>query len=929
MTTSLHKDLLAAEVHQPFSYVYANAAARTGASGFTSADLGKWAWQQDNNSTWMLISVAPTWKELGATAIPSAHAASHENGGSDEIDVSGLSGTLADPQTPSSHASTHQHSGSDEVATATPGANAIPKAGGAGTLALGWIPAHASTHENGGADEMSVAGLSGALADPQTPSSHASTHEPGGGDAMTVDAAAATGSLRTLGTGAQQACAGNDSRLSDDRDPNAHASSHENGGGDEISVAGLSGLLADDQNPVNHASDHEPGGSDAMAVDAVAATGSLRTLGTGAQQACAGNDDRLNRITFTVQKGTPGTINVGQTVYLTGWDTGASVPEVELADASGTSTMPVFGIALESFTDTVSGKVLGIGLLNSIDTSSYSVGDTLYASETAGALTNTRPTGSALVQRLAKVLRVSPTDGKIRVCCATGFEIVPNLALNKVWLGDASAFPTETDRGGIDSDAIHDNVASEISVITEKTTPVGADLLLIEDSGATNAKKRVQIANLPSATPASHASSHENGGGDEISVAGLSGLLADPQTPSSHASTHEPGGGDAMTVDAAAATGSLRTIGTGALQACAGNDARLSDARTPTAHASTHEPGGGDAMAVDAAAATGSLRTIGTGALQACAGNDSRLSDARTPTAHASTHEPGGGDAMAVDAAAATGSLRTIGTGALQACAGNDSRLSDARTPTSHASTHEPGGGDAMAVDAAAATGSLRTIGTGALQACAGNDSRLSDARTPTAHNTTHQSGGSDAIKLDDLAAPDDNTDLDASTSKHGLLKKLGGGTTNFLRADGTWAAPPGTGGVFGSEYDYEEKTTEQSTTSTSFQQYMRLATASLPAGTYRIGWMIVYNGSNGTVDAKVRLQVDDTTELINPGDSGDENMVEEIIDGGSDQRSVRSGFRHVSLSAATHNIDLDFCCRASDGTIYMYHGQIELWRVS
>lgn len=66
---------------------------------------------------------------------------------------------------------------------------------------------------------------------------------------------------------------------------------------------------------------------------------------------------------------------------------------------------------------------------------------------------------------------------------------------------------------------------------------------------------------------------------------------------------------------------------------------------------------------------------------------------------------------------------------------------------------------------------------------------------TDFAHATAHQSGGGDAIKLDDLAAPDDNTDLDATTSAHGLLPKLGGGSTNFLRADGTWATPPGTGG--------------------------------------------------------------------------------------------------------------------------------------
>ena len=151
-------------------------------------------------------------------------------------------------------------------------------------------------------------------------------------------------------------------------------------------------------------------------------------------------------------------------------------------------------------------------------------------------------------------------------------------------------------------------------------------------------------------------------------------------------------------------------------------------------------------LATDAAAGTGSRRTLGTGALQAAAGNDARLSDARTPTAHHTTHEPGGGDAMAVDAAAATGSLRTIGTGALQACAGNDSRLTNARTPTAHATTHQPGGSDPMAVDAVAATGSLRTLGTGATQAAAGNDSRLSDARTPTAHQSTHQSGNSDAL---------------------------------------------------------------------------------------------------------------------------------------------------------------------------------------
>jgi hypothetical protein len=137
---------------------------------------------------------------------------------------------------------------------------------------------------------------------------------------------------------------------------------------------------------------------------------------------------------------------------------------------------------------------------------------------------------------------------------------------------------------------------------------------------------------------------------------------------------------------------------------------------------------------------------------------------------HASSHEPGGADTMDVDAAAGTGSLRTIGTGALAACAGNDSRLSDARTPLTH--SHAP----------------ADVTGTAVID----SDARLSDARTPTAHATSHKSGGGDAIKLDELDAPTDITTLDASLSAHGLLPKLGGGTSNFLRADGTWAAPPG-----------------------------------------------------------------------------------------------------------------------------------------
>ena len=62
--------------------------------------------------------------------------------------------------------------------------------------------------------------------------------------------------------------------------------------------------------------------------------------------------------------------------------------------------------------------------------------------------------------------------------------------------------------------------------------------------------------------PGAHASTHENGGGDEISVAGLSGELADPQTPKAHNQAlatitgHDKAAHDALGIDAATLEGS-------------------------------------------------------------------------------------------------------------------------------------------------------------------------------------------------------------------------------------------------------------------------------------------------------------------------------------------------------------------------------------
>lgn len=56
--------------------------------------------------------------------------------------------------------------------------------------------------------------------------------------------------------------------------------------------------------------------------------------------------------------------------------------------------------------------------------------------------------------------------------------------------------PVQGGGGGTDTNAVHVSTGSEISGITAKTVPVDADLLVIEDSAASNAKKSLKIGNL-------------------------------------------------------------------------------------------------------------------------------------------------------------------------------------------------------------------------------------------------------------------------------------------------------------------------------------------------------------------------------------------------------------------------------------------------
>lgn len=98
--------------------------------------------------------------------------------------------------------------------------------------------------------------------------------------------------------------------------------------------------------------------------------------------------------------------------------------------------------------------------------------------------------------------------------------------------------------GGSDSDAIHDNVAGEISAVAVKGTPVSGDYILIEDSAAGDVKKHVTIGSLPAGSEINDlASDGINGIVDDQLAVGTGASTAAYQTLPNGAVSYSTAGG--------------------------------------------------------------------------------------------------------------------------------------------------------------------------------------------------------------------------------------------------------------------------------------------------------------------------------------------------------------------------------------------------
>jgi hypothetical protein len=131
--------------------------------------------------------------------------------------------------------------------------------------------------------------------------------------------------------------------------------------------------------------------------------------------------------------GTGSTITKGSVVYISGAQ--GQRPSITLSDAdTEAASSKTFGVVAENILNSAEGFVCTFGIVTGIDTSSFTAGQALWLSSTAGQLTNVKPTQPAHAVFIGYCLSVNESSGRIFVNPQNGYELqeLHNVLINGI-----------------------------------------------------------------------------------------------------------------------------------------------------------------------------------------------------------------------------------------------------------------------------------------------------------------------------------------------------------------------------------------------------------------------------------------------------------------------------------------------------------------
>lgn len=148
-------------------------------------------------------------------------------------------------------------------------------------------------------------------------------------------------------------------------------------------------------------------------------------------------------LVITVKNTSGVTLAKGTAVHAVGV-TGQNV-DIIAASNDSAATMPAIGLLSQQIANNATGTCIIAGRDTGLNTTGLVAGDSVYV-HTGGALTSTKPTGSALIQNIGTAAKIDGTDGEIIIQGSGRVNDLPNLANNYVWKGDSNGVPQAVDQ---------------------------------------------------------------------------------------------------------------------------------------------------------------------------------------------------------------------------------------------------------------------------------------------------------------------------------------------------------------------------------------------------------------------------------------------------------------------------------------------------